>query len=89
MNKSIVDTDGNLLIISQFTLHASYKKGNRPSFLNAARPEIAMPLYEEFLQKTHVALGKMPATGRFGADMKVQLINDGPVTISMDSKKPE
>jgi len=89
MNKDILTTGGEVLVISQFTLHAQYKKGNRPSFIKAARPEIAIPLYEYFVQQISQAITKPVATGVFGADMKVALINDGPVTITMDSKKPE
>lgn len=89
MNKDIKDADGALLVISQFTLHASYKKGNRPSFIKAARPEQAIPLYEYFIAQASALLGKPVATGTFGADMKISLVNDGPVTICMDSKKPE
>lgn len=89
MNRSINDIDGNTLIISQFTLMASYKKGNRPSYIRAARPEVAIPLYEHFLQIVEVETGRRPERGIFGADMQVELLNDGPVTIIMDSKKPE
>lgn len=89
MNKDILTTGGEVLVISQFTLHAQYKKGNRPSFIKAARPEIAISLYEYFVQQLSQAIAKPVATGVFGADMKVALINDGPVTITMDSKKPE
>lgn len=89
MNKSIMDVDGNILVISQFTLFASYKKGNRPSWLRAARHEISVPLYESFCTKLSAALGKKVGTGEFGADMKVELINDGPVTICMDTKNKE
>jgi len=89
MNKSLSDVDGELLVVSQFTLHASYKKGNRPSFINAARPEKAIPLYEKFIAEAKTHLGKPVASGKFGADMKVSLVNDGPVTIMMDSKHPE
>ena len=89
MNKSIMDVDGNVLVISQFTLFASYKKGNRPSWLRAARHEISVPLYESFCTKLSAALGKKVGTGEFGADMKVELINDGPVTICMDTKNKE
>ena len=81
MNKSIMDVDGNVLVISQFTLFASYKKGNRPSWLRAAKHEISIPLYNEFCSKLSEALGKQVGTGEFGADMKVELLNDGPVTI--------
>ncbi len=89
MNKDIADIDGELLVVSQFTLHASYKKGNRPSFIKAARPDIAIPLYEYFVQQLHILTGKHVATGEFGADMKVALVNDGPVTIVMDTKNKE
>ena len=89
MNLSLPDIDGELLIVSQFTLHASTKKGNRPSFIQAARPEQAIPLYEAFKAKAEVACGKKAQSGEFGADMKVALINDGPVTIIIDSKNRE
>ena len=89
MNKSIMDVDGNVLVISQFTLFASYKKGNRPSWLRAAKHEISIPLYNEFCSKLSEALGKEVGTGEFGADMKVELLNDGPVTICMDTKNKE
>lgn len=89
MNQSIVAVKGDFLIISQFTLHASTKKGNRPSYLKAARPEIAIPLYEAFIKEIEQQLGRKVQTGQFGADMKVQLINDGPVTIWIDSKHRE
>lgn len=89
MNRSIIDTDGEILVVSQFTLFASYKKGNRPSWINAAGHEIAIPLYEIFCELLSTALQKPIATGVFGADMQVELINDGPVTICMDSKKKE
>lgn len=89
MNKDLVGIDGDIMVISQFTLHASYKKGNRPSFIMAARPEQAIPLYEYFVQQLHVLTGKEIATGEFGADMKVALVNDGPVTIIMDTKNKE
>lgn len=89
MNKDLADIDGDIMVISQFTLHASYKKGNRPSFIKAARPEQAIPLYEYFVQQLHIIIGKEIATGEFGADMKVALVNDGPVTIIMDSKNRE
>ena len=88
MNKDIKDIDGDLLVVSQFTLHASYKKGNRPSFIKAARPEQAIPLYEYFIATLSERSGKQVATGVFGADMKVALVNDGPETIIMDSKNP-
>ena len=89
MNRSIMDVAGNILVISQFTLFASYKKGNRPSWLRAARHEISVPLYESFCTKLSAALGKKVGTGEFGADMKVELLNDGPVTICMDTKNKE
>jgi len=89
MNKSILESAGNILLISQFTLHASTKKGNRPSYINAARPEIAIPLYEQFINQLQTDLGKNISTGKFGADMKVSLVNDGPVTIVVDSKMKE
>ncbi|HVD98741.1 MAG TPA: D-aminoacyl-tRNA deacylase [Cytophagaceae bacterium] len=86
MNLSLKDIQGDLLVISQFTLHASTKKGNRPSFIDAARPEQAIPLYEKFISLCKTELGKEIKTGEFGADMKVNLVNDGPVTIFLDSK---
>lgn len=86
MNKSLLDVGGEILLISQFTLHASTKKGNRPSYIKAARPEVAIPIYENFIQTLESELGKPIGTGEFGADMKVSLINDGPVTILIDSK---
>jgi len=86
MNKSILDTKGEVLIISQFTLHASTKKGNRPSYIRAAKPDIAIPLYREFVEKVESELDRKVGTGEFGADMKVSLVNDGPVTIIMDTK---
>ena len=89
MNKSILEVDGNILVISQFTLHASYKKGNRPSYIYAAKPDIAIPLYNYFCQALTQALGKEIGTGEFGADMKVELLNNGPVTICMDTKNKE
>jgi D-tyrosyl-tRNA(Tyr) deacylase len=89
MNLSVIDIAGELLIVSQFTLHASTKKGNRPSFMKAARPEHAIPLYEKFIENVNQRTGKPIKTGVFGADMKIQLINDGPVTIIVDSKQPE
>lgn len=87
MNLDINQVDGNILLISQFTLHASTKKGNRPSFIEAARPEKAIPLYEKMISELSDLLGKTIATGEFGADMKVSLINDGPVTVVIDSKE--
>ncbi len=89
MNKSILDTNGEILVISQFTLMASTKKGNRPSYIRAARPETAIPLYEYFCNEASIGLGKEVGTGQFGADMKVELLNDGPVTICIDSKNKE
>lgn len=89
MNCSLQDIQGDLLVISQFTLHASTKKGNRPGFIAAARPELAIPLYESFIKKAEIALGKTVQSGSFGADMKVELLNDGPVTIIIDSKNRE
>lgn len=89
MNESIIDQHGDVLLISQFTLYASTKKGNRPSFINAAKPDIAIPLYEEFVNMLSQKLGKAVKTGEFGADMKVSLVNDGPVTITIDSKNRE
>ncbi len=89
MNKSLQEVDGEVLVVSQFTLHASYKKGNRPSFIKAARPEQAIPLYEYFISTLSKLIDKPVATGTFGADMKVALVNDGPVTILMDTKNKE
>lgn len=86
MNKSILDVSGDILLVSQFTLHASTKKGNRPSYIKAAKPHIAIPIYESFIKQVEKDLGKPVQTGEFGADMKVSLINDGPVTIWIDSK---
>ena len=89
MNRNILDTNGNIIVVSQFTLMASYKKGNRPSYIHAAPPAVAIPLYEYFVAQLQQALGRPVPTGRFGADMQVSLTNDGPVTIVMDSKNPE
>ena len=89
MNRSILDVQGEALVVSQFTLYASYKKGNRPSWFRAARHDISVPLYEEFCRRLSSALGKEVGTGEFGADMKVELLNDGPVTICMDTKNKE
>lgn len=89
MNKDIKEINGDIMVVSQFTLHASYKKGNRPSFIRAARPEQAIPLYEYFISVLTEKLGKQVAAGIFGADMKVALVNDGPVTIIMDTKNRE
>jgi D-aminoacyl-tRNA deacylase len=89
MNLSILDTQGDIIVVSQFTLHASTKKGNRPSFIKAARPEVAIPLYKDFVLHLEKELGKKVQTGTFGAMMDVSLINDGPVTLVMDSKNKE
>ena len=89
MNKSVIEVGGSILLVSQFTLHASTKKGNRPSYINAAKPDIAIPLYEAFIQQLQKDVGAPIQTGSFGADMKVALINDGPVTITIDSKNKE
>ncbi len=89
MNRSVLDIHGEILVVSQFTLHASTKKGNRPSYIRAAKPEISIPLYEAFCGTLSEALGKEIGTGEFGADMKVELLNDGPVTICIDTKNKE
>ena len=89
MNRSVQDISGEMLVVSQFTLHASTKKGNRPSFIRAARPEMAIPMYEKFVETLRQESGRPVGTGEFGADMKVSLLNDGPVTILMDSKNRE
>lgn len=89
MNLSVKDTDGEVIIVSQFTLQASTKKGNRPSYIKAAKPEIAIPLYQSFVGQMQLELGKEVQTGQFGADMKVALLNDGPVTIIIDTKIKE
>ena len=86
MNKSLIDIDGNAIIVSQFTLMASTKKGNRPSYINAAKPKIAIPLYESFIKQIESDLSKKVGVGIFGADMKIDLLNDGPVTIIIDTK---
>jgi len=89
MNRSVMDVDGEIIVVSQFTLHAQTKKGNRPSYIKAAKPDIAVPMYEDFVQVLEQKLGKKVGTGVFGADMKVELVNDGPVTITMDTKNKE
>ena len=89
MNRSLVQEDGAALVVSQFTLHAQIKKGNRPSYIKASKPEVAVPLYEKFIAQLENDLGKRVGTGVFGADMKVALLNDGPVTIWMDTKNKE
>lgn len=89
MNLSVKDTDGDILLVSQFTLHASTKKGNRPSYIKASKAEFAIPMYEEMIRQLTIDLGKPIQTGAFGADMKVSLLNDGPVTIVIDSKNKE
>ena len=86
MNKSLLECNGDAIIVSQFTLHANTKKGNRPSYIKAAKPDIAIPLYEAFVKQMETDLGKVVQTGAFGADMKVELLNDGPVTIIIDTK---
>ncbi len=89
MNLSLKEVNGDMIIVSQFTLHASTKKGNRPSYLKASKPEVAIPLYEAFITQMETELGKKVQTGKFGADMKVALINDGPVTLIIDTKNKE
>ncbi|WNH13567.1 D-aminoacyl-tRNA deacylase [Thalassobellus suaedae] len=89
MNKSLIDVDGDVIVVSQFTLHASTKKGNRPSYIKAAKPNIAIPLYEGFVKQIELDFGKSVQTGQFGADMNVELLNNGPVTIIIDSKNKE
>lgn len=89
MNRSVIDVEGEILIVSQFTLHAMTAKGNRPSYIRAAGHDVAVPLYEEFISEVEKGLGKPVGTGRFGADMKCELLNDGPVTICIDSKNKE
>ena len=89
MNRSIMDVDGEAIVVSQFTLHASTKKGNRPSFINAAKPSVAIPMYEAFVEHLELDLQKNVGTGIFGADMKISLLNDGPVTIVIDTKSKE
>ena len=89
MNVPVKDISGDILVVSQFTLHASTKKGNRPSYIKASKPEFAIPMYEKFIQQLSNDLGKTVGTGEFGADMKVELLNDGPVTIVIDTKNKE
>ena len=89
MNRSVTDIDGEILVVSQFTLHASTKKGNRPSYIKASKPDFAIPMYEKFCDEMSNNLGKQVQTGTFGADMKVELLNDGPVTILIDSQNKE
>ncbi len=89
MNRSLLDVDGEMIVVSQFTLHASTKKGNRPSYIKAAKPDVAIPLYEQFCAEMEKTIGKEVQTGEFGADMKVELLNDGPVTIWIDSQNKE
>jgi len=89
MNTSLLDRNGEVIVVSQFTLHANTKKGNRPSYIKAAKPDVAIPLYEGFVKQLEQELGKQVQSGEFGADMKVELLNDGPVTIIIDSKQKE
>ncbi|GEC77605.1 D-aminoacyl-tRNA deacylase [Flavobacterium aquatile] len=89
MNLSVKDSNGDIIVVSQFTLHAATKKGNRPSYIKASKPEIAIPLYEKFISQMELEMGKKVQTGQFGADMKVALVNDGPVTIIIDTKNKE
>jgi D-tyrosyl-tRNA(Tyr) deacylase len=89
MNRSVLETGGDILLVSQFTLHASTKKGNRPSYIRASKPEVAIPVYEKMIEQLGMDLGKKIQTGIFGADMKVELLNDGPVTIVIDTKNRE
>ena len=89
MNRSVIDTGGEVMVVSQFTLHASTKKGNRPSYIHASKPDFAIPMYESFCAEMGLQIGKNVATGEFGADMKIELLNDGPVTILIDSQNKE
>ena len=89
MNTSLIDVGGEAIVVSQFTLHANTKRGNRPSYIKAAKPDIAIPLYETFVKQLETDLNKKVQTGQFGADMKVELLNDGPVTIIIDTKNRE
>lgn len=89
MNRSVIESGGEVIVVSQFTLHASTKKGNRPSYIHASKPDIAIPMYEAFCAEMGLQLGKDVATGEFGADMKIELLNDGPVTILIDSQNKE
>ena len=89
MNRSVIDTGGEVMVVSQFTLHASTKKGNRPSYIHASKPDFAIPMYESFCAEMGLQIGKNVATGEFGADMKIELLNDGPVTILIDSPNKE
>lgn len=89
MNRSVIDVEGEILIVSQFTLHAMTAKGNRPSYIRASKPDFAIPMYEKFCAKVSELLGKEVGTGQFGADMKVELLNDGPITILIDSQRRE
>ncbi len=89
MNNSIIDVDGDVIVVSQFTLHAKTKKGNRPSYIKSARPEQAIPLYDQFKKELSEVIGKQVQSGEFGADMKVSLVNDGPVTVIIDTKNKE
>ena len=89
MNRSVIDTDGEVMVVSQFTLHASTKKGNRPSYIHASKPDFAIPMYESFCAEMGLQISKNVATGVFGADMKIELLNDGPVTILIDSQNKE
>ena len=89
MNESVKDKNGDIILVSQFTLHASTRKGNRPSYSKASKPDVAVPLYEKMIQQLSIDLGKKIGTGEFGADMKVELLNDGPVTIVIDTKNKE